>query len=87
MICTIITENFYQKGYLAIALVVFAVAVNAQVAGVDSALIPKSHISIIKKNTIFDKSIDPAKWLEQKIYMFHLLQPTKHISEAEVPWY
>ena len=58
-------RKFLSKGFLTIVLVIFTIVVNAQVAGVDSSLIPRPYLHY-QKEYDFDKSSDPAKWLEQK---------------------
>jgi len=77
-------RKLLSKGLLAIALIVFTIAVNGQVAGVDSALIPRPYLHY-QKEYDFDKSSNPAKWLEQKNLHVSFTATDEAYFRAEVP--
>src|SRR6187431_123082 len=77
-------RKLLSKGSLAIAFIVFAIAVNGQIAGVDSALIPRPYLHYLKEYD-FDKSSDPAKWQEQKNLHVSFASTDEAYFRTEVP--
>ena len=77
-------RKLLSKGLLAIAFIVFAIAVNGQVAGVDSALIPRPYLHY-QKEYDFDKSNDPVKWQEQKNLHVSFVSTDEAYFRTEVP--
>ncbi len=77
-------RKLLSKGLLAITLIVFAIVVNGQVAGVDSASIPRPYLHY-QKEYDFDKSSDPAKWQEQKNLHVSFVSTDEAYFRAEVP--
>ncbi len=77
-------RKFLPKGFLTIVLVIFTIVVNAQVAGVDSSLIPRPYLHY-QKEYDFDKSSDPAKWQEQKNLHVSFVSTDDAYFRTEVP--
>ena len=77
-------RKFLSKGFLTIVLVIFTIVVNAQVAGVDSSLIPRPYLHY-KKEYYFDKSSAPAKWQEQKNLHVSFVSTDDAYFRTEVP--
>src|SRR6188768_1383109 len=77
-------RKFLPKGFLTIVLVIFTVVVNAQVASVDSSLIPRPYLHY-QKEYDFDKSSDPAKWQEQKNLHVSFVSTDDAYFRTEVP--
>src|SRR6186713_399337 len=77
-------QKLLSKKLLAIALIVFTVVLNAQVAGVDSSLIPRPYLHY-QKEYDFDKSSDPSKWQEQKNLHVSFASTDEAYFRTEVP--
>jgi hypothetical protein len=77
-------RKLLSKGLLVIVLIIFTVVVNAQVAGLDSSLIPRPYLHY-QKEFDFDKSSDPAKWQEQKNLHVSFASTDEAYFRTEVP--
>src|SRR6187549_1592646 len=77
-------RRLLSKRILTIVLVIFTIVLNAQVAGVDSSLIPRPYLHY-QKEFDFDKSSDPAKWQEQKNLHVSFASTDDAYFRTEVP--
>ena len=77
-------RKLLSKASLVIVLIIFTVVVNAQVASVDSSLIPRPYLHY-QKEFDFDKSSDPTKWQEQKNLHVSFASTDDAYFRTEVP--
>jgi hypothetical protein len=77
-------RKFLSKGFLTTVIIISTVVVNAQVAGVDSSLIPRPYLHY-QKEYDFDKSSEPGKWQEQKNLHVSFASTDEAYFRTEVP--